>query len=384
MKNKVLIITALVIAAVVVVAKVVTTLYHCSCHGTIEAEKYDILCRRNYLTERLVVSPQEVIDQMPRITGIQFQGEWALYSCSMFCSALANISRLYPETAEQNRQTMTRLIDIVCSREISGYDTVRWNESALSSLDGDKSHISYLSHLAWMICGYKLSGGCGKYDQLLDDICEAMNRRIVESEALNLPTYPGEPIYIPDMLVAIVALKQYGDMHNGQYRTTVNGWLQRAEADWIDSKSGVLVSFLDYDGRQFADAPVKGSYSALSCYYLTLIDEQFASEQYLAVKNYLWRSGLLAGVKEQHSGLPFGVDIDAGPILFGLSPSGTAFYAGAATYFGDTAVRNSTLRTAELAGTTVGAGESRHYLLANIALVGEAIMLCMRTNVRAE
>ena len=74
------------------------------------------------------------------------------------------------------------------------------------------------------------------------------------------------------------------------------------------------------------------------------------------------------------------MDIDSGPILLELSPSGTAFFAGTATLFGDKEVCNGILRTAEFAGYTVGKGGNRHYLLANIALVGESIVLAMRTN----
>lgn len=36
------------------------------------------------------------------------------------------------------------------------------------------------------------------------------------------------------------------------------------------------------------------------------------------------------------------------------------------------------LKTAEIAGHTIKMGNKRHYLLANIALVGESIMLAMR------
>ena len=75
-----------------------------------------------------------------------------------------------------------------------------------------------------------------------------------------------------------------------------------------------------------------------------------------------------------------GFDIDAGPILLELSPSGTAFFAGPASYFDDTKVENAILRTAEAAGHTVVMGHQRHYLLANVALVGESIMLAMRTH----
>ena len=74
------------------------------------------------------------------------------------------------------------------------------------------------------------------------------------------------------------------------------------------------------------------------------------------------------------------MDIDAGPIILNLSPSGTAFAIGSATYFKDTVFRNKLLHTAEIAGHTVKWKNSRHYLLAELALVGEAITLAMRTN----
>jgi hypothetical protein len=42
--------------------------------------------------------------------------------------------------------------------------------------------------------------------------------------------------------------------------------------------------------------------------------------------------------------------------------------------------RNQLLKTAEIAGSTIRWFDKSHYLLANIALVGEAIALAMRTS----
>lgn len=346
-----------------------------------EDERADILERRDYLLGRLITSPKRVIDQMPSIVGAQFQGEWALYSCSMLSAALVNISTTYPETREENMRSMEQLIEIVLSPELRCYDAMRWGEDPLESLDGDKSHVSYLSHLAWMICGYKRVGGDGRYDELLVSLCATMNRRILRSEAMNLPTYPGELIYMPDMLVAIVALKQYADLTGDTYRSTVQRWISRAQREWIDAKTGVLVSFLEESGGQVEGLPVKGSYSALNCYYLTLIDEAFARSQYEKTKTLFWKGGAVPGLKEYHDRTClFGMDIDAGPILLELSPSGTAFFAGPASYFADENVEDAILKTAETAGHTIVMGNKRHYLLANVALVGEAIMLAMRTH----
>lgn len=47
----------------------------------------------------------------------------------------------------------------------------------------------------------------------------------------------------------------------------------------------------------------------------------------------------------------------------------------------DSEVRNEVLRTAEKAGHTIYRNNKKHYALANFALVGEGVMLAMRTNV---
>ena len=318
---------------------------------------------------------------MPGGIGLQFQGEWALYSCSILAEALSNMAELYPETKDSAVASIDGLIQIVKSPELRRYDRLRWGEDTLESLDGDKSHISYLSHLAWMIGNYRRIGGDNRYKQLHDSVCETMNRRILNYSILNIPTYPDEPIYVPDMMVAIVALSDYARLNDGKYSSTVKDWICRAKSEWIDNKTGLLVSFLD--GKEMIDAPVKGSYAALNCYYLTKIDSEFAKIQYEKLKIHFLQIFSVSGIKEYHDrSCWLDLDIDAGPIILNLSPSGTAFAIGAATYFNDMEFRDSLLKTAEIAGHTIKWDNKRHYFLGGIALVGEAITLAMRTNYR--
>ena len=351
--------------------------------GDFQTEKDDILQRRNYLIEKVITDPEKLLAEMPEAVGPQFQGEWALYSASMLSAALTNIAHIYPETRSESILYVDSLIKIVLSPELRRYDADRWGEDPLETLDGDVSHISYLSHLAWMISGYKAIGGDRKYDKLYDDLCETMNRRILLSPNLNLQTYPGEYIYVPDMLVAIVALSNYAKQHNGKYLPTVLAWLQEMRKNWLDEKSGQIMSMIPDDETGGVNLPAKGSYSALSCYYLTFVDDEFAREQYELLKVNFWKDGILAGFKEYYDRkCMFGFDIDAGPILLNISPTGTAFGLGASTYFDDKEVRKSILKTAELAGFSVAKDNQRHYLLANVALVGEAITLAMRTAIK--
>lgn len=377
LQHKIFFITVLSLLLV----KVIWVAWSCWGNGSFDKEKNDLLQRKNFLVSKIMVEPRKLLSEMPSGIGLQFQGEWALYSCSMQTEALSNLAGLYPETKEESITTIDSLIQIVKSSELRLYDKLRWGEDPLESLDGEDSHVSYLSHLAWMIGNYRRIGGNTKYNQLHDSICETMNRRILKSPILNIPTYPDEPVYVPDMMVAIVALSDYSALNNGKYSSTVTGWINRAKSEWIDAKTGLLVSFLDNNGQ--IEAPIKGSYSALNCYYLTKIDSTFAKEQYERLKTHFCQSLPASGIKEYHDRTCWlGMDIDAGPIILNLSPSGTAFAIGSATYFSDTIFRKSLLRTAEIAGHTIKWNDKRNYLLGDIALVGEAITLAMRTNVR--
>jgi hypothetical protein len=351
-------------------------------HGSFEEEKKEIIRRANYLTSMVCTTPQELLNEMPSGIGEQFQGEWALYTCSMTSAALANIAILYPLNKELSIKFIGQIIDLGMSEEIREYDRLRWREDPLDGIYGNLSHISYYSHLAWMISRYKQIGGDGKYDGLYHSLCKAMNRRIRQSKSLNLPTYPGEYIYIPDMLVAIVALANYSSQYEGKYSTTVNMWMERAKKEWIDKETGLVASFLEvYNDSVQIVLPVKGSYSALNCYYLSLVDPEFAKEQYDCLMKNFKQTFPFAGLKEYHDRTClFGMDIDAGPIIFNLSPSGTAFTIGCATSLDDKEFRNKLLKTAELGGSTVTWFGRSHYLLANLALVGEAIVLAMRTS----
>jgi hypothetical protein len=349
-------------------------------HGTFDGEKTEILRRRNYLTNMLVSSPDSVLSKMPAEIGPQFQGEWAMYSCSMLSAALVNISKLYPEEKEKSVEQIDRLIEIVMSPELRAYDKNRWDEDPLESWDSEKSHMSYLSILAWMISGYKTAGGTDKYDELYYKICSTLEWRMKKSPSLNLLTYPYEAVYVPDMLVTIVALSNYTNQCDDRYRATVNEWLDKAKKEWTDKETGLLNSFLKYNGIQLS-APV-GSYSALICYYLTFVDDNFARVQYELLKKHFMQHLPITGIREYYDhSCWFGMSIDSGPILFNLSPSGTGFAIGPATYFGDTDFRRSLLKTGEIAGFTVRGRNTNHYLLADFAIVGEAIILAMRTSV---
>lgn len=114
---------------------------------TIKTEKKDIEGRSLFIHHSMDDGPVELLDNMPSLIGPQFQGEWALYTCSMLSAALTNMSILYPEHKTLWTLMIRYAIDVAISPELQEYDTARWGEDALETLGGDVGHISYLSHI---------------------------------------------------------------------------------------------------------------------------------------------------------------------------------------------------------------------------------------------
>lgn len=217
------------IVAILITVKVIWVVSATIGHGSLEGERKEIVHRANYLTSMVCTTPQDLLNEIPSGIGEQFQGEWAIYSCSMTSAALANIAILYPQNKELAIKFIGQIIGIAMSEEIREYDKLRWGEDPMDGIYGNLSHISYYSHLAWMISRYKQIGGDSKYDGQYHTLCRSMNRRIRKSPIMNLPTYPGESIYIPDMLVAIVALNNYASQYSGEYSSTVKLWIEKGK-----------------------------------------------------------------------------------------------------------------------------------------------------------
>ena len=191
----------------------------------------DVLGRANWLCSHVIVNPSDLIKSMPDIIGRQYQGQWAIYACSMTAFALVNIIRMTPALTNKYLGNVSALIEMVLSLEIRYYDTMQWKEDALRSLAGNRSHMTYLSILAWMITNYRMAGGDDRYDDLLNDICYTLARRMGSSRDLNLPSFPNGIVFLPDMMFAVIALKNYGILNEGNYDNLVSDWLLRAKTD---------------------------------------------------------------------------------------------------------------------------------------------------------
>jgi hypothetical protein len=301
-----------------------------------EEEKTEILERANWLCDKVITEPEKLLKEMPAFLSEGYGGQWAIYSCAILSAALLNISRLYPEEKLLCLNRLEKLVEVTMSPEIRHYDTIAWKKDALETLQGNRGHMTYLSLLAWTISNYKLTGGYSTaFDELFQGCCEALSRRTRAGKNLCLPSFPNGIIFFPDMLVTIVALHHHDLLYGDCYNETVERWLEKAKTEWIHPNTGLLLAKLNK--KSVGQVP-RGSYSALNTYYLSLIDPDFANQQYGRMMQTFAKEDLVAGktvfgIKEYLRKSPaMTFDYDAGPIISGFSPSGTAWAIGSATF----------------------------------------------------
>jgi hypothetical protein len=332
----------------------------------------DVLNRRRYLLDEAVGGGAGV-QAMPAFLGAQFRGEWAVGTYSMLASALTNVAFRFPETRAESLTAVSRLIADTLDQSMRKFDTERWREDALQSLDSPRGHIGYLGHLAWMIGAHRFLGGDRRFEETFTRIGEALSRRLLARPGHCLETYPGEA-YLPDNVVVYAALRNYDRLHGTSLATPVDHWVVFARARLLDEEG--LLPF-NLDDRCHRVGVSRGSGAGWNSFYLPFIDARLAHDQFAALVAHRRARRVVAGILEYPRGQAGRGDVDSGPVVLGLSPSGTGFALAGAVHRGDTGLLSELLFTSELVGSTVDLRGRRRYLLA--PLVGDAILLAMKT-----
>jgi hypothetical protein len=297
---------------------------------------------------------------------------------SSLVTALTNISFLDPDTREESLPVIAALIEEALRAPMREFDAARWGEDPLETLSGPQGHVGYLGHLNWMLGAYRFLGGDGRFDTVHQAIAAALARRLRASPIYCAETYPGET-YLPDNVVVLASLRNADPLFGTQHGEVAARWLTVARERLLDPRTGLLVFGIDRAGNHVEGS--RGSGAGWNSLYLPFIHQEFAKEQYTGLQRHLVRHlpfGLM-GVREYpHGVFRFG-DVDSGPVLAGLSPSGTGFAVAGARHAGDVHLLGGLLLTTEAVGSSIQWHGRRRYLFA--PLVGEAIMLATKTAV---
>jgi hypothetical protein len=332
---------------------------HCAAYRS----SSDEVQRLEYLGARL-----DARDAPGLVPGPPFDGEWLLVEHSFTIAAATNLGFRHPEQVDARRADVKRWVEPLLRADTRAFDTMRWNEDALDSLESTHGHVGFLGHLSWALGASCLLGN--ELPPVALPVADALARRFDASPSALIETYPGET-YVPDNVVAIAGLSLLqrcrGDT---RHAGSIARFLDVMRRERLDVRTGVLVFAPGQMGR--------GSGAAWMAYFLTFVDESFAREQLAALFREFGESLPFGGfaLREWPRGVERGGDVDSGPLLFGLSPSATGFALAGPAFTDDDAQLRAMLTTAESVGTSIGFA-NRRYLFS--PLVGDAITLATRT-----
>jgi hypothetical protein len=339
----------------------------------------ELILRRAHLVQQ-VTAPDFGPHSFPEFIGDPFRSEWALVSLSMSALALGGLIQRFPSESASSESDLEKIIDRALTSDISAFDTARWSESALDSLDSPHGHIGYLGHLALILAVDEFSFPNGHHRDLLARLAAAIARKIDQGPCGLAETYPNE-IYLPDNAVALAALSLAERAGLGPK--------QGPNAQKMVEKIHIFHSDKDTGLWPFRIGPyckptseLRASGASWSLLYLALIDEPRALRGYEALRKSFVDQPIpgLLGVREWRRGTEGSGDVNSGPLLLGLSPAATGFTVALAHRAGDGATLQGLLDTAELAGFTVSWKGRRSYGVAPV--VGDAILLAARAPLR--
>ncbi len=305
----------------------------------------------------------------------RFDGEWAFGSNQMAALGLAQTILAHPETRAELLPALRLAVDHLLASRTWRFAIEAWGEDPFASLDSDHGH-AYLGYAALALGALRTVDPATPHAALHDRMVRALARRLERSPTGAIETYPGEA-YPCDMASVIGALGQHARLTGTDRRALLTRMATVYRTRWIDRSSGYLAQSVNATTGAPFDAP-RASGTALAAYFWRFADPAMAA----TLATGLARSGdvSLAGfgaVREYAPGHRGHGDIDSGPVVLGLSLSGTGFSLAAARFTNDRARFARLYRTAALFGVPVSRGATWRY--ASGGPIGNAILLAMVT-----
>jgi hypothetical protein len=232
-------------------------------------------------------------------------------------------------------------------------------------------HNLYLSHLNLVIGARRLISGDPSHDGLHRRVSRHLVQKSVSDKTAHARSYPRSARFPADQAALLASLHLY-DLAHG---TTLS---KRPVARWLDHMKrarhkkyglhrsslspsfkaahlprGCALSWTVLYMAQFAPAEARALYS------------RYRSQFYTHIAGW-------GGFREYPHGVDGSMDVDSGPIIFGMGVAATGIGLGSARLFGDRRAYSSIMGSAASVGLPPLSFSSRKYLLA--PLLGEAIL----------
>lgn len=308
----------------------------------------------------------------------RFDGEWAFGTYMMAGTGLAQVVLQHPETTDELLPAIDTCIRQLLEPGARAFDTAAWENDALATLQEGRGHAAYLGYFNILLGLHRKLVPDSRYVALNDRISFALASRLRASKIALIETYPRE-VYPVDNAAVIGSIALHHENTGTDHGELLAAEYAALRERYTDPVSGLLYQCVDAITGEPYDKP-RASGTALAAYFLSFgIDDSLSRELYNALRLKTSVEVLGFGmVNEYPDNVNAGAgDIDSGPVLFGLSFSGTGFAMSSARIHGDEDFYVGIYRILYLVGSPYDANRKRNFVTGGP--LGNAIMLAMLT-----
>ena len=307
----------------------------------------------------------------------RFDGEWNLMTTQLSGLGFGQMATEHPAETRHAKDFMAKCAARLLTSEARGFDTTAWHKDAMSTLDGPAGHAGYLGYTNSLLSYIRLLDSNASTNAVNDRISSALERRFWQSKTGLIETYPDET-YPADNCVAMASLVLNARARGRDISPMVRKWVTSFRSKCVDVRTGLVYQALDSDSGDPTDSP-RASGTLFSAYFLSFVDPALSQELFAAVRKT--QVATLAGfsaIREYAPGsAPQSGDIDSGPVIAGLSMSGTAFVLASARIHGDRTLFRSVYATAYLVASPVDTRAGQTHLIGGP--LGNALMFALLT-----
>jgi hypothetical protein len=312
--------------------------------------------------------------QFYRSGGSRFDGQSAIAIYQMAILGMGQIIREHPERRDEYLPAMRAAAARLTDPRTLPTATRAWGHNGLTSMGPGEGH-AYLGYINLALGMLRAVDPATPYAALNYRLTEALAERLDRSPTGLIETYPGET-WPPDVAAVAGSIGLHAAVTGVDRRALLARWSRRFEACALHS-SGYLVQRVKTGGCKPLDAP-RGSGTAIASYFLSFADERLSRRLYDTLRTGGRVCALgFCGIREYAPGFQGKGDVDAGPMMMGVSVGATGFTLGAARAHGDRDLYRQLYRSAHLAGVPVGVGGGTRFAAGGA--LGNALLLAMLT-----